>query len=181
MSTNNPNATAGDTLVGLPRSVRWRIQLGLLVDPSQMDPTVTTFSSETDTAYLESVFQWNQDTISQQTTRFHQLMEQYVEEEMTPEEEEAAAAAADMDKQPAEVEVLDPLTAMVMEQEARETRKAELLLKYRKERARRKRGLTAEAGYVGEDSDGIDRASVSTYTYLPTYCTVSQKAGAEVA
>ena len=56
---------------------------------------------------------------------------------------------------------IDPLTAMVMEQEAIETRKAELLLKYKKERARRKRGLTTEGRQVVGESDGVDEASVS--------------------
>jgi hypothetical protein len=56
---------------------------------------------------------------------------------------------------------------MVLEQKAQETRKAELLLKYKKERARRKRGLTTEGRYTGSDeSDGIDRASVSFITVL---------------
>ena len=51
---------------------------------------------------------------------------------------------------------------MVMEQEAQETRKAELYLKYRKERARMKRGLSVEARVIeGEADEGVDRASVS--------------------
>jgi hypothetical protein len=104
---------------------------------------------------LEYVFKWNEELISQQKARFNELMEKYVEEE----EEEGSPEQEEADNKAAEV---DPLTAMVMEQEARETRKAELLLKYRKERARRKRGLTVEAGTSGGESDGIDRASVST-------------------
>lgn len=61
---------------------------------------------------------------------------------------------------------VDPLTAMVMEQEARETRKQELYLKYRKERARRKRGLVTELSRptdAGEEDDGLDRASVRCF------------------
>ena len=65
--------------------------------------------------------------------------------------------------------MMDPLTAMVMEQEAQETRKQELYLKYRKERARRKRGLATELSRpkIGEDDDedGLDRAAVSFPVY----------------
>ena len=42
---------------------------------------------------------------------------------------------------PQQQDALDPLTAMVREQEAQEKRRQELDLKYRKERARRKRGI----------------------------------------
>jgi hypothetical protein len=147
--TVNTHVRYGD-LSGLPRSVRWRIQLGLFVDPSTEDPTATT--------NLESCLQWNSETVLQQNTRFRELMEKYIEEEeeVVKEEvkQEAAAAAAAPD--------IDPLTAMVMEQEERESRKAELYLKYRKEKARRKRGLLVDGGYNGNpENDGIDRASVS--------------------
>ena len=124
--------------------------MGLLSDPAKLDPT-----AKTD---LEHVLQWNEEALSQQKARFHELMEKYVEEE---EEEEEQQHKKTEPPKPAEV---DPLTAMVMEQQARETRKAELMLKYRKERARRKRGLAVEAGSAnGDESDGIDRASVRTY------------------
>jgi hypothetical protein len=114
---------------------------------------------------MEYVFKWNEGTIGQHNARFKELMEKYVEveeeEEHHPSEEEV--------KETAPLEV-DPLTAMVMEQEARETRKAELYLKYRKERARRKRGLTSETGNsTGEENDGIDRASVSIYLWKILY------------
>ena len=121
--------------------------MGLLVDPSKLDPTASTT--------LELVSRWNADKVSQQNDRFNELMEKYVEEEEetgTPEKEAAEKSTPE----------IDPLTAMMMEQEAQETRKAELLLKYRKERARRKRGLTVDDGAtICEESDGIDRASVS--------------------
>jgi hypothetical protein len=135
-------------LSGLPRSVRWRIQLGLFVDPSTEDPTATT--------NLEFCFQWNSETVSQQNARFRELMEKYIEEEeeVKEAEQEATAAHTALD--------IDPLTAIVREQEERESRKAELYLKYRKEKARRKRGLVIDGGYDGNgENDGIDRASVS--------------------
>ena len=149
MINQNVAARYGD-LSGLPRSVRWRIQLGLFVDPSMEDPTAS--------ASVDSCWQWNMVTATQQNERFKTLMEKYIEEEEeevppTP-EPEAAPAVADV----------DPLTAMVREQEERESRKAELYLKYRKEKARRKRGLVTDTGgYTGNgESDGVDTASVST-------------------
>jgi hypothetical protein len=143
MITKNPE------LANLPRSVRWRIQLGIFLDPSQADPTASTT--------LDFVYKWNQAAISEHNARFQELMAKYVEEEVEDEHEEGEASAAP----PAPAEI-DPLTAMVREQEARETRKAELYLKYRKEKARRKRGLTTEgAGSPGGENDGIDRVSVS--------------------
>ncbi len=89
-------------------------------------------------------------------------MEKYVEAE-EEDEHDKHASEEEVKETPAPAPEIDPLTAMVMEQEARETKKAELYLKYRKERARRKRGLTSETGNsTGEENDGIDRASVST-------------------
>ena len=144
------NRVAYGDLSGLPRSVRWRIQLGLFVDPSTQDPTATTT--------LESCLQWNSETIAQQNSRFQELMTKYIEEEeeVTKQEEAATTEASP----PAPV-MLDPLTAMVREQEEKESRKAELYLKYRKEKARRKRGLANDGGFnESGENDGIDRASV---------------------
>lgn len=135
----------------IPRSVRWRIQLGIF---QSVDPAEFRESSTKD--ILDAIYQINTGVIQQQKERFQSLMEKYVEEEVedelhSPEPPQTAALPE-----------VDPLTAIVMEQQAIETRKAELLLKYKKERARRKRGLTTEGRHIGDESDGIDRASVST-------------------
>ena len=106
---------------------------------------------------LELIYQTNKGAIQKQNGRFQSLMEKYVEDEV----EEEAAPEDTVQKEDSKAPEVDPLTAMVMEQEAIETRKAELLLKYKKERARRKRGLTTEGRHIGDESDGIDRASVS--------------------
>jgi hypothetical protein len=151
-------------LSALPRSVRWRIQLGLLQDPS------LTIAPRSCT--LEDVTELNRQMIINQGERFKYLVEKYVEEDVNENDnnnsgdetnnnnnkgnDTAAAASTSA--------MLDPLTAMVMEEEARETRKAELYLKYRKERARRKRGLSTEARIIeSESGDEVDRASVSTF------------------
>ena len=153
-------------LDSLPRSVRWRIQLGLLEYDSDLSSQHT----------LENIYSLNASQIEQQNNKFQELMEKYVHEE----EEEQTEAYDDLTSSktngigdggeagahagsPVDV---DPLTAMVMEQEARETRKQELYLKYRKERARRKRGLVTELSRptdAGEEDDGLDRASVSCF------------------
>lgn len=141
----------------LPRSIQWRLQLGVLqaVDPAKWNPAMS------DAQVLELVFQENESTLQQQKEQFQKLIENHVEEEVVEEEGvEIQTEPSNSPQSPPQPEV-DPLTAIVMEHQARETRKAELLLKYKKERARRKRGLTTEGKVIGDESDGIDRASVS--------------------
>jgi hypothetical protein len=167
-STNNNNNSSSSSssfqlLSNLPRSVRWRIQLGLLETGLDAGPTL---------ASVDTLYDCNQVLIEQQRRRFQELMEKYV----TPEEEETTTTTtpepSNESPAPSPSMMLDPLTAMVMEQEQQETRKQELYLKYRKERARRKRGLSTEltrrstttGGSLYEEEeaeeDGIDRASV---------------------
>jgi hypothetical protein len=136
----------------VPRSVRWRIQLGVnrSIDQSLVSEPLDTLSTK---ELLVLIYATNKEAIRQQNERFQSLMEKYVEEEVDEEEQETPADTPAPE--------IDPLTAMVMEQDAIESRKAELLLKYKKEKARRKRGLTTEGRHIGDESDGIDRASVS--------------------
>jgi hypothetical protein len=118
---------------------------------------------------LVAMQQHNAIAIQQHQQRYQQLVEKYIEEEGGGEDEEdVGTETMARDQTPTKTILeMDPLTAMVLEQKAQETRKAELLLKYKKERARRKRGLTTEGRYTGSDeSDGIDRASVSFITVL---------------
>ena len=173
---NNTNHHHHQHLTTLPRSVRWRIQLGLLdYDSSSLS---SSSSSSSLSATLEDIYQRNIQRVTQQNQRFQELLEKYVEEEpqetdvdiaspTTKEDMEQPSSPPSKTKQQQQQQQqqpkvdIDPLTAMVMENEARETRKQELYLKYRKERARRKRGLSQAGGYQGGDeSDGIDRASV---------------------
>merc|ERR1719162_1096841 len=142
--------TDGEHLIYLPRSVRWRIQLGLLQDPSAGATVANTKVKEDEKLIctLETVSAYNHDTISAQAERFKGLVEKYVEESTEIEEEQPSLSQSlssenngfDGTNNTAEPGEIDPLTAMVMEQKAQEMRKAELYLKYRKERARRKRG-----------------------------------------
>jgi hypothetical protein len=135
----------------IPRSVRWRIQLGVLenVDPSD-------WNSASIADQLNLIYETNKELIQKQQERFQSLVEKYVEVEIPVEEVQSPEKETVH-----QVPDVDPLTAMLMEQQALETRKAELLLKYKKERARRKRGLTTEGRQIGDESDGIDQASVS--------------------
>ena len=144
----------------LPRSIRWRLQLGILSEPPQ-----PTQQQQLD---LEILLKHNQTTIKAINDKFKELVTNHVEVEeedsgggencggnSTKETSSAANSGGGADE-------IDPLTAMVMEEQARETRKAELYLKYRKERARRKRGLTTEARIIESECDEVvDRASVS--------------------
>ncbi len=152
--------TNGEHLASLPRSVRWRIQLGLLQDPSAAG------GGHNGMCDVEKVFEYNRDAIQKQEERFKGLEEKYVEETTEEGNEQNATMSLSPEEsgfdstKPAEI---DPLTAMVMEKEAQETRKAELYLKYRKERARMKRGLATEARVIESESDEVDKASVSTF------------------
>jgi hypothetical protein len=122
----------------LPRSIRWRLQLGLLALPS----------SEKDAWSTEELYAHNASLLRDQRTRYQQLVEKYeVHHESTTEEEEdkPEAALAERSDEAATAAALDPLTAIVREQEAQAKRRRELELKYRKERARRNRGI-----YQGE-------------------------------
>jgi len=150
----------GEHLSMLPRSVRWRIQLGLLQDPSAIDLDST----------LETVLEYNKETLMECNKVFKELVEKVEETEEVDDSSDnmdgtndqalssSSSSTPDTTKS-IEVDV-DPLTAIVLEKEARETRKAELYLKYRKERARRKRGLTTEARIIESESDEVDRASL---------------------
>ena len=143
-----PVAVNTSSASALPRSIQWRLQLGLLKGVTNMT--------------LEEIVAENQELVQQQSTRFERLMEKHVVEEKEEEEQPSTTSkpSPQQDPTPDPAPEYDPLTAMVMENEAKETRKQELYLRYRKERARRKRGLTTEAQPHGEECDGIDRASV---------------------
>jgi hypothetical protein len=113
---------------------------------------------------LMAIQQHNAAAIQRHQQRFQQLVEKYVD---VIEEDDGEETMDDPDKVPkqsiptSKIFEMDPLTAMLMEQKAEETRKAELMLKYKKERARLKRGLATEGRYIGSESDGVDQASVS--------------------
>lgn len=170
----------------LPRSVQWRLKLGILSEPpltregQEDNSSKRGSSSSSNHLTLEILLKQNQLIVTEINDKFKDLVTKHVEEDEQTQNErnesnhnDAAsnggvggnagnnnhdtdtAATASV---PAEI---DPLTAMVMEEQARETRKAELYLKYRKERARRKRGLTTEARIIESESDEVDRASVS--------------------
>ena len=162
--------TNGDHLKSLPRSLRWRIQLGILHDP--IASTNFAKNAKESICNLNSILSHNEDEISRQAERFKNLVEKYTEETSEVDNEHPDLSPSmpsdkfEFDSTSNSAEV-DPLTAMVMEKEAQETRKAELYLKYRKERARMKRGLATEARVIESESDEVDRASVSGYN---VYC-----------
>jgi hypothetical protein len=161
-----------------PRSVQWRIHLGLLKGCPDSDANAGNPSVVVSSTSLEDVYKWNSEFIAQQQGRFKELMAKYVEEEQEEHPPDPAASLSPVAATPnknnnnpgggdplanSNNNNLDPLTAMFMEQEAQETRKQELYLKYRKERARRKRGLSSPGGGAytgGDESDDVDRVSV---------------------
>jgi hypothetical protein len=148
----------------LPRSVRWRLQLGILSEPPP--------DGQDQDLSLDVLFQHNKSIVSDLGEKFKELVTKHVEEDEdggnnnndddgTEADNNSGKSNGGNEGGNAHATEIDPLTAMVMEEQARETRKAELYLKYRKERARRKRGLTTEARIIESESDEVDRASVS--------------------
>ena len=130
----------------IPRSVRWRIQLGLLTDP--------TFLGKGVPVKIKNVLECNREKVKECDDLFKELVKKYLEEA-----EEVDKTNGRNTGSKTEVDI-DPLTSFVKEEEARESKKAQLYLKYRKERARRKRGLSTEARFVESESDEVDRDSV---------------------
>lgn len=106
---------------------------------------------------LETVLEANGEQILKQNDRYQDLVSRYMDVEV----EEEQVNEQDQGQHAQSAAEIDPLTAMVMEKEAHESRKAELYLKYRKEKARRNRGLATEARVVQEDTDGVDQAALS--------------------
>ena len=140
----------------LPRSIRWRLQLGLLQLPE---------SADTDSLSLQELYEWNATQLQEQRERYRDLVEKHeanhivfpLQQEQHEEEAEQAPVSPAVDNNA----MLDPLTAMVREQEAQEKRRQELDLKYRKERARRKRGIyEGETDVHGDSGDRGDTYSV---------------------
>ena len=143
----------------LPRSIRWRMQLGQL-------------------KYQESDIGWttdelniyNREFMKQQRTIYQGLCENYEmkgvgflqdengfvvqqEEDHDDDEEDQPDDNNHNDNGDGDPNEVDPLTMMVMDIEKKEKRRQELDLKYRKERALRKRGATVET-VLDDDSDG---------------------------
>src|SRR3569832_2225937 len=121
-----------------PRSIQWRNQLGLSTEESFVELRLAQYQQYrqeypfpqplTDEACLET----SSDAVSSSTNHSTQVTN----------EESVSSPNND----------LDPLTAMMMEEQQRTTRLQEMDLKYRKERARRKRGTTS-SGNIVEDED----------------------------
>lgn len=142
----------------LPRSLIWRLRLGLLKSPSEMA--------------LEDVIRHNTELLQEEQSHYEKLQATYKDHltktttridpnadnsEDEAEEEELEELPPELDPLQAttssEAAALDPLTAMLQEQQAQEDRRQELDLRYRKERARRKRGLATDAKVVVADCD----------------------------
>lgn len=162
----------------MPRSIRWRIQLGLLKIPE-------TTPDQTTPASLSDLAKHNRERLARQRQDYNRLVEKHevhrvhhavvedqdgfvvtddsqtVEDDVDPllhpshDASQNRGSALPNEK----AAPLDPLTAMVMEQEKQEKRLHDLDLKYRKERARRKFGLPEEERVIQDDQhhDGGDR------------------------
>lgn len=148
-------------LDAMPRSVVWRIRLGLM----SREETQTTLS-------FEEVIQHNFSLLHDQFQEYEALRETYsdhlvardlqdVEQEEEEQEDENGQDEQDVGASDSKdgpnngsndaSAAVDPLTAMLIQQQAEEDRKQALDLRYRKERALRKRGF-ANASTRGEKS-----------------------------
>lgn len=150
----------------LPRSIRWRLQLGLLALPNSKDDEEEDGSEEPTMLTEQDLYEYNASLMHDQRQRYLDLREQHREaleafrneshhRDESNDETSNDVPAQDTASTSTDATLLDPLTAMVREQEAQEKRRQELELKYRKERARRNRGISDEAGashHNGESS-----------------------------
>jgi hypothetical protein len=165
----------------LPRSVTWRLLLGLLRSP-------TGTSSSMDVS-LDQVLDCNDELLQEEVSHYEQLQALYQphlkQEQSQQYQGEAVAVLSDHDSQGqdatatttnisllpqdplnASAAAFDPLTAMMMEQQAQESRRQELDLRYRKEKARRNRGLSEPGSKAVVEDDGdaeakkLDRETV---------------------
>lgn len=162
----------------LPRSIRWRLQLGVwkLPDSSRVVPQTADYYPDTDTPpptpsplyVLEEIVESNHDLIEAQRRSYDVLvqeLQQLVQEHAAHQEAILATAeetssietlevafpttqSDDDDEETDDMVMVDPLTAMALERDANEQRLQHLDLKYRKERARRKRGMQTEDGVM---------------------------------
>lgn len=136
----------------LPRSVRWRLQLGLLALPSTTE--------EEQELSLKDLYDYNASLLQDQRNRFNDLREEHAEaleafvaeEQQHDDNDETSATAS---PPPTTTASLDPLTAMLQEKEAQEERRRELELKYRKERARRNRGISNDSPTNSSNTDAV--------------------------
>ena len=140
----------------LPRSIRWRLQLGLwkLMHKDEGEQEWS----------LQELNDFNKDLVKEQRDEYCRLVQRLREEEqkqieLEKQEKEKRAKEDPLAMMSAgENADVDPLTAMMLQQEAQEKRLQKLELKYRIERARRKHGLqTSEQS----DGDRYDSYSVS--------------------
>lgn len=146
----------------LPRSIRWRLQLGLWILPDRENDQEQLWT-------LQEILDHNREIIEQQRQGYSQLLLQFEEEDgvnqgelnvqHAPDEktgsvkEEANDQVDDISSNPE----VDPLTALLREREAQEERLHDLDLKYRKDKARRKRGVYQE---LADTTDRGDTYSV---------------------
>ncbi|CAB9527224.1 TBC1 domain family member 5 [Seminavis robusta] len=156
----------------LPRSVTWRLLLGLIKSPRQ----------NTTVLELEDVIQFNNQLLQEEVSNYARLKELYTPHLSEMDAPSAPAVISTSNGDPIETpeadkplpiapdsssDFFDPLTAMMMEQQAQEVRRQELDLAYRKEKARRNRGLSDPGSKVVEDyvdADGekkLDREALS--------------------
>jgi len=158
-------STAAAMMTGptIPRSIRWRMQLGILQYPPNNNNEWT----------MEELSSYNETKVLQQRRTFSELRHTYCDEldmtsnvdrttdttngekELTPNEDNAASN-----------DDIDPLTQMVLDMERKEQRLQQLEVKYRKERALRNRGVTLEPKIVLDDEeDGGDRFDTYSSTH----------------
>jgi hypothetical protein len=184
----------------LPRSIRWRLQIGVWSLPEDMDAPDSggargayengsgsgSGSSRDRTWTLEEIWERNHDQIEIQRGNYNLLVEmlqEIMEQDDQPYKgmehcDVTEAAAAPVPSAPVQTPVptaaedvdIDPLTALVKERDAQEQHLHELDLKYRKRRARRKRGV------VDGESDRGDTYSVSMDTELCNNHDISTRA-----
>ena len=176
MASTTPvaSSSSSEPIIQLPRSIVWRLRLGLLQSAASAADASTTA-----TATLNDVIRANRQTLQDEQTEYEQWQTSYqhhfssvgeksTEKDISTEEglgvtEDAAVTAPAIVTATASEQDEDPLTAMLQEQEAQEGRRRALDLKYRKEKARQKRGIQLGVGELADE--GTSNAAADTTSH----------------
>jgi hypothetical protein len=152
----HPNPSAGSTNLHNLRSFRWRVQLGLL-------PPATTATAATDnptgTDSNNNNTQWPA-VLAQQREDYQRLVEQHPFPGDDGEPHEGTVTDGTDVPTASAASQFDPLTAMLMEEQQKSERLQELDLKYRREKALRKRGQGNGSSRIMED-EAYDEAAAA--------------------
>jgi len=149
----------------LPRSMRWRLQLGVFkLPPSSLSSSSDQQEVQVDKWSFSDLWQCNSDICQELRWEYTRLQQEW----MVFRSEQQTTQQTKQTKKPIVVSLsksspsLDPLSAFAKENTAQEKRLEELELKYKREKALRKRGLYNEDNDGGDDDEDHEYSSFAS-------------------